>query len=59
MSKETVAMLESIEKQLSQARSRVTTAKNELIEAIDEMNELQLFLQKKQIELLQAERDKK
>lgn len=59
MSKETVAMLESIEKQLSQARSRVTTAKNELIEAIDEMNKLQLFLQKKQIELLQAERDKK
>lgn len=55
----TVEILDDIEKQLQQARSRVTSAKNELIEAINEMNALQMTLNRKRIELLQAERDKK
>lgn len=55
----TVEILNEIDEQLQSARKRVTSAKNELIEAVNEMNELGLLLNKKRIELLQAERDRK
>lgn len=55
----TVDIINEIEEQLKSARQRVTSAKNELIEAVNEMNKLGLLLNKKRIEILQAERDKK
>lgn len=56
---QTVEILNEIEEQLKRARQRVTSAKNELIEVINEMNDLQMLLNKKRIEILKAERDKK
>lgn len=51
-----VAYLDALEKKLQQARGRVTKAKNDLLEAIEELNELQMSLNQERIRMLKMMR---